>query len=146
MPLIRYDTDDMAEVADGHCKCGRTLPVFREIHGRYRRTTLLPPGVWDYWVTLRRGLNAMPIEELRNLRQYQLKHRRNGTFTLLIVSAGEMEPTFREKVKRLWDGVTDEEPPPLEIKIVEEISTPQGGKFQSFTSEYFPDYGETGSR
>ncbi len=29
MPLIRYDTGDLAEVAAGDCPCGRTLPVVR---------------------------------------------------------------------------------------------------------------------
>lgn len=38
MPLLRYDAGDLAKAVAGSCPCGRTLPAFGEIIGRYRRT------------------------------------------------------------------------------------------------------------
>ena len=35
MPLIRYETGDIAEVADKDCSCSRTLPVVHNIVGRH---------------------------------------------------------------------------------------------------------------
>ena len=38
MPLIRYDTGDLAsQAASGPCSCGARSPSFGEIAGRYRR-------------------------------------------------------------------------------------------------------------
>ena len=144
MPLLRYDTDDMAEVSDGPCICGRTLPTFREIHGRYRRTALLPPGVWDSWVNIQRCLGEMPIEELRNLHQYQLHHHRDGTFTLNIVSGGDLHPAFLEKILKQWNTGKEGVPATLNINRLDKIYRPEGGKFQNFISDYFPDYQDTG--
>jgi phenylacetate-CoA ligase len=143
MPLIRYDTDDLAEVSEGPCPCGRTLPTFREIHGRYRRTALLPPGVWDYWVTLQRFLGETSIEELANLQQYQLHHHRDGSFTLNVVAAGDLHPAFREKIREYWRRGKEGEPAPLTIELLDEIYRRPGGKFQNFISDFFPDYRNT---
>ena len=140
MPLVRYDTDDLAEVSDGACPCGRTLPTFREIHGRYRRTALLPPGVWDCFISLQRCINQMSMEELRNLQQYQLKHHRDGTYLLRIVTGGELHPAFEKTIRESWHVDDDGNSATLSINIVDEIERPSGGKFQNFVSEFFPDY------
>ncbi len=34
MPVIRYRTGDMGELADQRCPCGRGLPLLRSLHGR----------------------------------------------------------------------------------------------------------------
>ncbi|MHA1109007.1 MAG: phenylacetate--CoA ligase family protein, partial [Alphaproteobacteria bacterium] len=44
MPLIRFDTDDLAQTVSGPCPCGRTLPSFGDIAGRYSRIAFLPEG------------------------------------------------------------------------------------------------------
>lgn len=42
-PLIRYDVGDYAEWGDS-CRCGRSLPVIKKIHGRKRNRLRLPTG------------------------------------------------------------------------------------------------------
>src|SRR5262245_47593027 len=37
MPLIRYDTGDIATSVPGPCSCGLTLPAFGDLVGRYSR-------------------------------------------------------------------------------------------------------------
>lgn len=46
MPLVRYDTGDIAEFdpADSPCPCGRGFPVIRRIHGRQGDPVLTPDG------------------------------------------------------------------------------------------------------
>jgi phenylacetate-CoA ligase len=45
MPLIRYDTGDIADVPDpGRCDCGRGLPVIGRIHGRASDFVAAPDG------------------------------------------------------------------------------------------------------
>ncbi len=87
MPLIRYDTDDLIEAADGPCPCGRTLPAFARIHGRYRRTAYLPPGTNRLWMTFRRIVPDLPPELLENVRRYQLHQFLDGSFELRLVLA-----------------------------------------------------------
>lgn len=49
MPLLRYDTGDLARAADGPCRCGRALPLLGRMEGRAghaimcRDGTLVPP-------------------------------------------------------------------------------------------------------
>jgi phenylacetate-CoA ligase len=49
MPLLRYDTGDMARRIDSPCPCGRTLPSFIDLQGRYRRLVNLPAGTWGHY-------------------------------------------------------------------------------------------------
>lgn len=49
MPLVRYNTGDLAEAVGGPCACGRTLPSIGQIVSRYRPFRYTPKG------TSRRG-------------------------------------------------------------------------------------------
>lgn len=44
MPLLRYDTGDLAVAARGLCACGRELPTLGSIEGRARGSVLLEDG------------------------------------------------------------------------------------------------------
>jgi phenylacetate-CoA ligase len=138
MPLLRYDPDDLAEVADGPCPCGRTLPSFTEIHGRYRRTAYLPPGTWDYWDALLYTLGHMPPELSRHLRKYQLHQYRDGSFELRLVGSGPFPEAFLNNIRESWNAVATEQPAALNIVQLDDISPAQGHKFQNFTSEFAP--------
>lgn len=44
MPIIRYRTGDIGELASGSCACGRSLPVLRRIEGRRTDFLVTPSG------------------------------------------------------------------------------------------------------
>lgn len=140
MPLVRYDTDDLAEVAHGPCPCGRTLPHFSDLFGRYRRTACLPEGTWDYWVTFQRGLNRLQPAALNGLLQYQLHHHRDNSFTLRLV-LGETFPVeqLENRIRSFWGEHLKEQRASLQIAVVDGIERAQGTKYQNFISDYFPD-------
>lgn len=138
MPLLRYDADDLAEPAEGPCPCGRTLPSFAALHGRYRRTAYLPPGTWAYWAGLQLALYHMPQELVKPLRQYQLHQYRDGRFELRLASARPLAPAFMERLREAWAASADGEPAPLAIREVDEIPRPPNSKFQDFTSDFTP--------
>ncbi len=71
MPLIRYDADDLAEVVDGPCPCGRTLPSFGAVQGRYRRMAHLPEGTLKRWGAIQFALHILPSELKSTVRRYQ---------------------------------------------------------------------------
>lgn len=143
MPLLRYDSGDLAEAIDGPCPCGRILPAFGAIHGRYRRIANLPTGTFGYFTALRRALGDMPAELSKPLRQYQLHQYLDNRYELRLVVAGALAPAFSERILAEWASTGAADPPSLAILIVDEIPRPPGGKFQDFTSDFAlpPDAG-----
>lgn len=49
MPMIRYETGDLAEVETTSCPCGRTLPLLRRIYGRRVDSVALQDGRRIFW-------------------------------------------------------------------------------------------------
>lgn len=144
MPLIRYDVDDMAVAAPAFpCPCGRTLPSFADIRGRYRRTAYLPAGTWQHWDALLHTLSEMPPELVAGLRRYQLQQYLSGAFELRLERSRPLQRDFLDRLRAGWltAGVT---PAVLEIVECNEIPRPPGGKFQSFLSEFVPPPDELG--
>jgi phenylacetate-CoA ligase len=139
MPLIRYDTGDIAESVEGPCPCGRTLPAFAGIRGRYRRMAFLPSGTWGYWVATQEALERAPPEETASLRQYQLHQYRDGRFELRVIAVAPLPASFEERLTALWRkaaaGVTM---PELRLVYVQQFARQPGGKFESFTSDFMP--------
>ncbi len=138
MPLIRYDTDDMAEVVDGPCPCGRSLPSFGNLIGRYRRYISLPEGSYQLFLALRTAINDLPGDAIRDLRQFQVHQYRDGRFELRVVAAAPLPRAFHDGVRAAWDQAVDDRPETLSVVEVEEIPRGAGGKFQDFTSDYMP--------
>lgn len=76
MPLIRYNTADLAMAASGGCSCGRELPLIGSIEGRERASFLLGDGrilttkmILDHLAgTLRLGEYRLYQESLKKFR------------------------------------------------------------------------------
>jgi phenylacetate-CoA ligase len=49
MPIIRYETGDVAEFDSQPCPCGRSLPLLRRIYGRAVDSVVLPNGTRLFW-------------------------------------------------------------------------------------------------
>lgn len=137
MPLLRYDTDDVAALVwDGESACGRTMPRLERLMGRYRRNALLPSGTWSYWDRLQHALTHVPDELLAPLRQYQLHQFTECGFELRLVLSGELPAGLERVIREDWAQAGDQ---PLRIQVVDEIPRPGGrGKFQNFTSDHIP--------
>lgn len=138
MPLLRYDTGDIATASDGPCSCGRTLPTFFDIKGRYRRIAGLPPGTWDYWCSIQGALSQMPKELAMPLSRYQLHQFKDGTFELRLQTKGDLQKAFYDKVKYWWENTEEKESLELNILIVDEIPRGPGIKLENFTSDFLP--------
>lgn len=138
MPLFRYDTGDIAVACTDACPCGRTLPAFGEIVGRYSRIAFLPEGTLPKVGTLRSALESVPAELAANLRQFQVHQYRDGRFELRLVTAGPMSEAFGGFLLEKWQSSFAGDPAPLDIVFVDHIERAPGGKFQDFTSEFMP--------
>lgn len=137
MPILRYDCDDMAVAADGPCRCGRTLPSFQDIAGRYRRYACLPEGSRTRTDAIEAAVHYMPEELLQGLRRYQIYQYRDNRFELRLTMRGGIPPAFREKVMAAWKDVAGDPPAPLNIVEMERIPAAPGGKVLDFDSAFY---------
>lgn len=138
MPLLRYDADDMAEAVSGPCPCGRTLPSFGRIVGRYRRTAFLPAGTWQRWGALQLQLYHYARSHRGAIRKYQAIQDAKGDFTLRIdcdqSAQAELEPMLREAFAAAVDDATVA----LTLERTRAFDTRQR-KFQNFVSAFTPE-------
>lgn len=136
MPLIRYDADDLAIAVKGRCACGRTLPSFGEIVGRYSRFAFLPERTLAMLEAVRATISKMPPEKIRDLRQFQLHQFRDNQFELRLLARAPLPHDFIEQVNAAWSKAAGSFG--LSIRYVHAIERSHGGKFQVFTSDFMP--------
>jgi phenylacetate-CoA ligase len=136
MPLFRYDTDDVAVAASGTCPCGRTLPSFERIEGRYRRYAFLPSGT-------RQRVNAC---RTRSWARWRLGARSaalpgapapDGSpelrcSTKVRCPTSWFDMCWRHGRRTWWAGH------PLTVRQVAAVARTPGGKHLEFTSEFNP--------
>jgi phenylacetate-CoA ligase len=138
MPLLRYDTGDMAEAVAGDCECGRTLPGFGRILGRYRAMQHTPEGTSRRVNLLLDTMQALPLEVLAALREYQLHQFRDGRFEMRLNTRDEPDPRLIDSLRAAWNAGAG--PVTLDIIRVSEIESDRGA--QDFTSDFFPSIHE----
>ncbi|MEE9139345.1 MAG: GNAT family N-acetyltransferase [Alphaproteobacteria bacterium] len=143
MPLIRYDSGDLAEVVDGPCPCGRTLPSFGAVVGRSRHFAYCPPGTLARVEAVDDAIDELPLALVRKLRRYQLHQFRDDSFELRVVAAETLSGKFEKPITAAWRAQVGGKGPPITIRQVDEIPSSPSGKFQKFTSDFIPaDPGE----
>ena len=138
MPLFRYDADDLATVVDGPCACGRTLPSFGDIVGRYNRVAFMPERGFVMLETVRAAILKMPVDQIRDLRQFQVHQFRDGRYELRLMARAKLPDTFAEHVYAAWAKAVRTPGLSLSLKYVDAIERAPGGKYQVFTSDFAP--------
>ena len=78
MPLLRYDTGDLATLDQETCPCGLTWRTVRSIDGRLDDMVTLPSGA-------RVGRLAMIFKDFTEIKEAQILQSRPGCFTLRVV-------------------------------------------------------------
>jgi len=141
MPLIRYDTGDLAVAVEGSCDCGRSLPSFGRVVGRFRAMRHAPDGTSRCVNLITQTIDDLSIAALADLREYQLHQFFDGSFELRLVTVGEPGEILVGAIRQAWDAQIDASTL-LRILKVDEIPTPKGGKRQEFTSDFFPSVDE----
>ena len=78
---------------------------------------------------------------VRNLRQFQVHQYRDGRFQMRLCTVAPLPAALLERLRQAWQRSVGEEPLTLELVEVDRIERPPSGKFQDFTSDYFPEAG-----
>jgi phenylacetate-CoA ligase len=138
MPLIRYDTGDLAKAVSGPCPCNRTLPSLGDIVGRYSRIAFLPPQTMARVAAIRETIENMPIELALDLREFQIHQFADHRMELRFVARSALPDAFFEQLRAEWAKVTDQGHPALAMRRVDAIPRSPGGKTEVFTSDFLP--------
>lgn len=140
MPLLRYDTGDLAIAVEGACPCGRTLPSIGNIVGRYWRYASLPEGSFKRFMAIYNTMKWMPPELLVNLRQNQVHLYRDMRFEIRLRTVGPLSPEFYKRITARWiEAAGESEKELLSFKEVDHIEGSPGGKHLEFSSDFFSD-------
>lgn len=140
MPLLRYDADDMAEVAADPCPCGRQLPSFDAIIGRYRRTAYLPEGTFQRWGAIQLSLGRFARANPGSIRQYQAVQDDQGDFLLCIDCAEETLQALTADLRKAFvEAVAGATHPKLTLKASAQFIGAGQRKFQNFISAFTPE-------
>jgi phenylacetate-CoA ligase len=131
MPLIRYETGDLALESDERCPCGRATRVLRGIDGRIEDYVRTPDGKMAI------GMNQV-FEWVPGAREMQIVQNRLDRITVRIVrreSYGESDTKalLQELRNRLGDEIA------IDIDFVDGIPRAANGKFRAVVSTLQPD-------
>jgi len=129
MPFLRYDTGDIAVIANESCTCGRAYPILNEIIGRSVDILITPEGTkvhgwfflyifWEYGV---------------GIKEYQVVQETLEKIIIKIVP----EDGFDEKqLDRIREVVAERSPGwDIEVKYVDTIARTGSGKYKFIINE-----------
>lgn len=98
MPLIRYDTGDIAVWAKGNCPCRLNVPVLERIEGRLIETIYTPSGIM---------INALAVDrdpkDLPGIIQFQFIQKNRDTYVvrLHVTEAFKDEAVLHHRYQKL---------------------------------------------
>lgn len=147
MPLIRYDTGDLAVAVDGPCACGRTIgPMFADPVRRRARVAPLPRGSEALIDGLRGVMETLPGDMASPLRAYRIHQDKDENYRLDIVLKGADEAPFENHVRAAWAKLAGSAGHMLSLQVFDAIPILRNGKFMHVTSEFIaPDDGAAGA-
>jgi len=126
-PFIRYDTGDLAVLADCPCPCGRPGRVVDEVDGRREDLLVLRDGRLL-------GRADHIFKSLEFVREAQIRQRRPGCVTLLVVPRGawsaEHEAQLRASTHARLGADAE-----VEIRVVDRIARTATGKLRLVVRE-----------
>jgi phenylacetate-CoA ligase len=128
MPLIRYETGDLAIPLQGTCPCGRGLARIGDIEGRV--IDLLPTRSGGYV----NGQLFATFHWIEGVKQYQVVQEKMDAFRIRIVP----QPAFKETnldsiVRTIRENFGDDTS--IHIEYLENIPFTKGGKYKLIVSE-----------
>lgn len=128
MPIIRYDTGDLAERGDGSCPCRRTLPTLSRVIGRAVDSVKLPSGRRLPWPFFHEVLGGFT-----KLKRWRIHQSRRDAIRIELVVDDQETMLFEE----IHAALRDQMPETLHIELVrrEKISDPLPDKTRMIVSD-----------
>lgn len=129
MPLIRYDTGDMANLIEDSCSCGRGSKLLKEIFGRSTDLLKTPEGAIVHgWFFL-----YLFWEYCQGIKEYQVVQEKIDKITIKIVKGNDFDYGQLNKIKEIIHSKSKQWE--VEIKFVSKIDRTKAGKFKFIVNE-----------
>lgn len=128
-PFIRYRTGDVGTLHDGHCTCGRGLPVLADIQGRTTDFVVAADG------TVMHGLSLIYVlRDLPGVAGFKIVQESLSLTRVLVVPTAELDPAAPQLIQsglkaRLGAQVA------VEVSLVDQIPAERSGKFRYVVSK-----------
>jgi len=131
-PFIRYRTGDVGVLDTGTCRCGRGLPLLKELQGRSTDFLVAQDGTVMHGLALIYILRDLPQVKAFKIVQESLEHTR-----VQVVLETALDAALRERIvagfrARLGAGVA------VEVEQVDAIAPEKSGKFRYVVSKVVP--------
>ncbi|MEG3054738.1 MAG: hypothetical protein RQM90_00690 [Methanoculleus sp.] len=128
MPFIRYGTGDEGHLLEGHCSCGRSYPLLKEVLGRQSEMLLTPEGKYIHGQFIPRT-----IREISNVKEFQVKQTAIDCLVFNIVPA----PGFDEaELERVREAIKLRSPGwRVDFQFVDAIDRTRAGKYKFVINE-----------
>ncbi len=131
-PFIRYRTGDIGALDTALCRCGRGLPLLKEIQGRNTDFLVTEDGTALHSLAL-----VYILRDLPQINAFKIIQENLSLTRILVVSKGTLEPDISRKIEigckaRLGQNVN------IAIEQVAEILPEKSGKFRSAVSKIAP--------
>lgn len=132
-PFIRYRTGDVAVLDESSCRCGRGLPLIREIQGRTTDFVVARDG------TVMHGLALVyVVRDLPGVKQFKIVQESLDHTRVLVVCGAGFAPEYVEQIRhgmvqRLGAGVR------VDVEMVAGIPAEKSGKFRYVMSKVTSD-------
>ncbi|MCC6531328.1 MAG: phenylacetate--CoA ligase family protein [Burkholderiales bacterium] len=128
-PFIRYRTGDVGTLDERACKCGRGLPMLREIEGRTTDFVVSRDGTVSHGLAL-----IYVVRELSGIRKFKIIQESVDRTRVLLVPDAGFDPAVTGRIRtgmerRLGAGVA------IDIELVDEIPAEASGKFRYVVSK-----------
>jgi phenylacetate-CoA ligase len=121
-PFIRYDTQDIVELGESNCSCGRELLTIKQIFGRSSDVLVTPKGKYLI-VNNFTGL----FQEIKEIEQFQVFQKEIDHFIVNIKVNENYNNEINHSVYELCKKIINEDVR-LEIIIVDNIPVETSGK------------------
>jgi phenylacetate-CoA ligase len=130
MPLIRYDTGDLASI-EFDCSCGRGFPLIRRLEGRESDFITTKFGL----MSARAVTTKFGIEFLEYVRAFQFIQDETAKVTVKVVPARQNQTTLTRRLTHFLENYLDN----FEVSLVDAIPPEKSGKRLMFKSAKYRD-------
>jgi len=122
MPFIRYDTQDILELGNEHCACGKQLMCISKIHGRYSDIIITPDGkrfLVEHFVEY--------FEYENSITQFQVYQEDYRLLVFRLIVNNEFKSSDKERIISHWEKNTSGKMD-VRINIVDSLESFRSGK------------------
>jgi phenylacetate-CoA ligase len=125
MPLIRYEIGDVGEWAENQdCRCGRHLPLLKDVQGRITDFLILPDGRHISGPAL-----TLVVSDMADVRQVQFVQRVPEVILLRVVPGTKYGPPTEQELRKRMSLYLGESVR-LQIELADNIASETSGKYR----------------